>query len=91
MVAGSRKTRLLVYMVRIRQDVYFRLTHHALDPSTAQVLGSAANCDVRDIQLAIESANVAQKGYYSSTTAAKRGSLLQKWHDMVLEQAEDRK
>ncbi|KAE8343590.1 hypothetical protein BDV24DRAFT_172612 [Aspergillus arachidicola] len=64
-------------------------TFSVYDPSTAQVLGSAANCDVRDIQLAIESANVAQKGYYSSTTAAKRGSLLQKWHDLVLEQAED--
>ncbi|KAL6230914.1 hypothetical protein BDW75DRAFT_248278 [Aspergillus navahoensis] len=50
-------------------------TFSVYDPSTAQVLGSAANCDVRDIQLAIESAN--------------RGSLLQKWHDLVLEQAED--
>ncbi|KAL4952381.1 Aldehyde/histidinol dehydrogenase [Aspergillus filifer] len=59
------------------------------DPSTAQVIGSAANCDVPDIQLAIESANMAQKSYYSSNTAAQRGCLLQKWHDLVLEQAED--
>ncbi|CAG8909797.1 unnamed protein product [Penicillium egyptiacum] len=64
-------------------------TFKVYEPSTAQVLRTVANCDLKDVHSAIESANVARKKYYSSTTAAQRGSLLRKWHNLVIENVED--
>ncbi|KAL4881839.1 Aldehyde/histidinol dehydrogenase [Aspergillus karnatakaensis] len=60
-------------------------TFEVYDPSTAQALGKAANCTMDDMQAAIKSAHTAQEEYFTSTTAAARGALLQKWHDLVLE------
>ncbi|GIJ86521.1 hypothetical protein Asppvi_005410 [Aspergillus pseudoviridinutans] len=53
-----------------------------------QILGNVADCDVNDVNLAIESANAAQQEYYSSTTAAERGKLLRKWYDLVMANVE---
>ncbi|KAL3492434.1 Aldehyde/histidinol dehydrogenase [Aspergillus germanicus] len=64
-------------------------TFDVYDPSTAQVLGKTANCTLADMQRAIESAHVAQAEYYSSTTAAARGKILHKWHDLVMENIDD--
>jgi hypothetical protein len=55
-----------------------------LEPSTGQVLGAAANSSMKNMQTAIQSAHTAQQGYITSTTAAARGTLLQKWHDLVM-------
>ncbi|KAL5362561.1 hypothetical protein BJX96DRAFT_102720 [Aspergillus floccosus] len=66
-------------------------TFRVYEPSTAQVLGTVADCDVDDIRLAIQSANLAQESYYSSTTAAQRGALLRKWHVLIMENVESRK
>jgi hypothetical protein len=41
------------------------------------------------MQRAIESAHVAQSEYFASTTAAARGKILQKWHDLVMENIDD--
>jgi hypothetical protein len=41
------------------------------------------------MQRAIESAHTAQAEYFASTTAATRGKMLQKWHDLVMENIND--
>ncbi|KAJ5110116.1 hypothetical protein N7532_002761 [Penicillium argentinense] len=64
-------------------------TFSVQEPSTARVLGTVADCDLNDVQSAIKSAHAAQKSYYTSTTAAQRGSLLRKWHDLVIKNVED--
>lgn len=78
-------------MVRLQGSLFATLSYCSPEPSTAQVLGTVADCDLKDVQSAIESANLAQKSYYSSTTAAQRGIILRKWHDLVIENVEDRK
>lgn len=60
-----------------------------IEPSTAQVLGTAANSSMGNMQNAIESAHSAQQEYFASTTAAARGELLQKWHDLVMANTDD--
>ncbi|EAW17030.1 NAD-dependent succinate-semialdehyde dehydrogenase [Aspergillus fischeri NRRL 181] len=59
-------------------------TFDVYDPSTGQVLGTAANSNMENMQTAIQSAQTAQQEYFTSTTAAARGALLQKWHDLVM-------
>ncbi|KAL4868840.1 hypothetical protein BDV12DRAFT_196820 [Aspergillus spectabilis] len=59
-------------------------TFDVYEPSTGQVLGTAANSSMKNMQTAIQSAHAAQQGYFTSTTAAARGALLQKWHDLVM-------
>lgn len=60
-----------------------------LEPSTGTVLGTTANCDMAAMQTAIQSAYNAQPKYFFETTAASRGSLLRKWHDLVMANIDD--
>ncbi|KAJ5384538.1 succinate semialdehyde dehydrogenase [Penicillium concentricum] len=64
-------------------------TFDVYEPSTATVLGTVANCDMSAMQTAIQSAHDAQPTYFSETTAASRGSLLTKWHDLVMFNIDD--
>ncbi|KAL3455035.1 Aldehyde/histidinol dehydrogenase [Aspergillus heterothallicus] len=64
-------------------------TFDVYDPSTAQVMGKTANCTLADMQKAIKSADAAQAEYFASTTAAARGALLTKWHDLVMQNIDD--
>jgi acyl-CoA reductase-like NAD-dependent aldehyde dehydrogenase len=66
-------------------------SNHFSEPSTAQVLGTVADCDLDDMKSAIESAHEFQKSYFLSTTAPERANLLRRWHDLVMENVEDRK
>ncbi|KAL2832603.1 Aldehyde/histidinol dehydrogenase [Aspergillus cavernicola] len=59
-------------------------TFDVYEPSTGQVLGTAASSSMENMQSAIQSAHTAQQEYFTSTTAAARGALLQKWHDLVM-------
>lgn len=49
-----------------------------------------SNCDLADFQKAIASAEGAQEPYWLSTTAAERGALLRRWHDLLIENQDDR-
>ncbi|KAJ5981797.1 hypothetical protein N7522_013425 [Penicillium canescens] len=64
-------------------------TFNVNEPSTAQVLGTVADCDLDDMKSAIESAHEFQKSYFLSTTAPERANLLRRWHDLVMENVED--
>lgn len=59
------------------------------EPSTGGVLAQCANFQQPDFVEAIESAHVAFKEYYSSTTAKDRQALLRRWNDLILENADD--
>ncbi|EFX04610.1 succinate-semialdehyde dehydrogenase [Grosmannia clavigera kw1407] len=59
------------------------------EPSSEAVLGQVSNCSLEDFQTAIQSADVAQRAYFESTTGAKRGQLLRRWNDLVLENIDD--
>lgn len=65
-------------------------TDDDVEPATEDVLGRVANCDRDDIKRAIETADLGQKKFYKSTTAAQRGVLLRKWYDAIMENEEDR-
>ncbi|KAF3387321.1 Succinate-semialdehyde dehydrogenase [NADP] [Penicillium rolfsii] len=64
-------------------------TFNVYEPSTGAILGTTANCNMAAMQTAIYSAYDAQPKYFSETTAASRGSLLGKWHDMVMANIDD--
>ncbi|TGZ82315.1 aldehyde dehydrogenase [Ascodesmis nigricans] len=64
-------------------------TFEVYEPATEDVLGRVANCDRDDIKRAIETADLGQKKFYKSTTAAQRGVLLRKWYDAIMENEED--
>ncbi len=85
----KRNLRRIRFVSQYKPDPH--LSHTLSEPSTAQVLGTVANCDLNDIKSAIESADITQQAYHTSTTAAERGKLLRKWHDLVIANAEDRK
>jgi succinate-semialdehyde dehydrogenase/glutarate-semialdehyde dehydrogenase len=59
------------------------------EPVTATKISSVVSCDRANIQRAIESASIAQKLYYKSTTGAQRGVLLRKWYDLIVANADD--
>ncbi|KAE8142326.1 aldehyde dehydrogenase domain-containing protein [Aspergillus pseudotamarii] len=90
-VAAARDLELFVQNKAFIDGIWVRKeqTFSVYEPSTAQVFGSVADCDLSDVQLAIESAYAAQKSYYSSTTAAERGGLLRKWHNLIMENVEN--
>lgn len=65
-------------------------TFPVYEPSTGRVLLECSDFGQQDFIRAIE---VADKGYekFSSTTTAKeRGSMLRRWNDLILSNAEDR-
>jgi acyl-CoA reductase-like NAD-dependent aldehyde dehydrogenase len=53
------------------------------DPATAQLIGTAPECDVEDVQLAIEAA-VAAFSAFRSKTGRERSRMLKKWYDLVV-------
>ncbi|KAF7559259.1 hypothetical protein G7046_g4893 [Stylonectria norvegica] len=59
------------------------------EPSTATVLGQVSNCTLEDFHKAIDSANVAQRKYFESTTGTSRGALLRKWYELVVANHQD--
>ncbi|KAJ5923047.1 succinate semialdehyde dehydrogenase [Penicillium verrucosum] len=64
-------------------------TFDVYEPSTATVLGTAANCDMTAMQIAIQSAHDAQPKYFTETTAATRSLILTKWHGLVMDNIND--
>ncbi|KAK4949725.1 succinate semialdehyde dehydrogenase NADP+ linked [Elasticomyces elasticus] len=58
------------------------------DPVTDETIGTCPDFDSQDTEKAIEAAAVAFK-HFRKTTARHRSELLRKWHQLVLENAED--
>ena len=59
-----------------------------LDPASGQHLGNVPACDENDTRSAIEAAERALPNW-SAMTAHARAALLRKWHDLMLEHADD--
>ncbi|WAO87496.1 Succinate-semialdehyde dehydrogenase [Fusarium falciforme] len=64
-------------------------TFPVFEPASASILLDCSNFSRQDIQRAIVSANVAQKRFYTSTTASQRGKLLRTWYELILANKED--
>jgi len=60
-----------------------------VDPSTAQELSTVSNADQQDFVRAVDSAEIAQKDFYESTTGAQRGKLLHAWYSAIEANVED--
>lgn len=58
------------------------------DPATGAALGTVPDCGADDTARAIEAAAEAFRSW-RLTTAAKRARLLERWHDLLLENADD--
>jgi len=63
-------------------------TLEVLDPATGQHLGHVPACDGQDTRDAIEAAERALPSW-SALTAHARAALLRKWHDLMLQHADD--
>jgi len=63
-------------------------TLEILDPATGQHLGNVPACDEQDTRDAIEAAERALPAW-SGMTAHARAALLRKWHDLMLQHADD--
>lgn len=61
------------------------------DPSTGKVLGLVGDFGEDDFIRAIRSAEVAYRQFSRNTTAKERAVLLQRWEQLILENADDRK
>ena len=89
---GSRRRRhsqsLVSHVLRLLSVC---VTDRRQEPSSAEVLGHVADCDLEDFQQAITDADKAQHVFFETTTAAQRGSLLRKWNDLILANKKDRK
>lgn len=59
-----------------------------INPANGEVIASVANGDATDTEKAVQAAHVAFKTW-SQTTAKQRSTLLRKWHDLILENADD--
>jgi succinate-semialdehyde dehydrogenase/glutarate-semialdehyde dehydrogenase len=60
------------------------------EPSSGQTLAYCSNFAEQDFIEAIENADQGFRQYFFNTTAKQRSSLLRKWHELILENAEDR-
>lgn len=58
------------------------------NPATGEVLATVADCGAAETRQAIEAANTALPNW-RATPAAKRGALLRRWHQLILENADD--
>ncbi|OAP60151.1 hypothetical protein AYL99_05153 [Fonsecaea erecta] len=63
-------------------------TFEVTDPSTGALVGTCPECGVSDTEAAIDAAAVAFKAF-RATTARQRSDLLRKWHQLMLDNAED--
>lgn len=59
-----------------------------INPANGEVIASVANGDAADTENAVQAAHGAFKTW-SKTTAKQRSALLRKWHDLILENADD--
>ena len=59
-----------------------------LDPASGQHVGNVPACDEQDTRAAIEAAERALPEW-AALTAHARASMLRKWHDLMLEHADD--
>ncbi|KAK3063621.1 hypothetical protein LTS18_014046 [Coniosporium uncinatum] len=66
-------------------------TFPVYEPSTGTVLGDVANCTLEDFQTAIKSADIAQREFWATTTAAQRGGMLRRWFDLIMANQDDGK
>lgn len=58
------------------------------NPATGEVIGAVPDLAPADIAAAIEGAETAQKAWQKQTAGA-RGAILQRWHDLILENQDD--
>lgn len=63
-------------------------TLEVLDPASGQHIGNVPACDEHDTRAAIEAAQRALPAW-SALTAHARAALLRKWHDLMLQHADD--
>ena len=63
-------------------------TFEVTDPSTGRVIGSMPNMDAHDTETAIAAAHAALHSF-SKITGRKRGRMLRKWYDLMIEHADD--
>ena len=59
-----------------------------LDPANGQHIGNVPSCDENDARAAIEAAEAALPAW-SAMTAHARAALLRRWHDLMLQHADD--
>jgi len=96
MESGLRMTVDLMFLVcvlgsvdRMKSTAFLFSPLTETEPLTATNISSVVSCTRNDIQRAIESAAVAQKEYYRSTTGPQRGILLRKWYDLIVANVDD--
>ncbi|UNI23483.1 succinate semialdehyde dehydrogenase NADP+ linked [Purpureocillium takamizusanense] len=63
-------------------------TFNVNDPSSGELIGTCAECDVEDTKSAIRAAADAFKTF-RTTTGRERAKLLRKWYDLMVENSED--
>jgi succinate-semialdehyde dehydrogenase/glutarate-semialdehyde dehydrogenase len=63
-------------------------TFQVRNPADGTLIAEVADCGAAETRRAIEAAEAALAGW-SSKTAGQRAKLLQKWNDLILENAED--
>jgi succinate-semialdehyde dehydrogenase/glutarate-semialdehyde dehydrogenase len=63
-------------------------TLEVLDPASGQHVGNVPACDQHDTRAAIEAAAAALPAW-AAMTAHSRAAVLRKWHDLMLEHADD--
>lgn len=64
-------------------------TFPVYEPSTGEVLGQCADLGLPEFKEAIDAAAVGFRAFNKSTTAKQRGSMLRKWYDLIIENADD--
>ena len=64
-------------------------TFPVIEPSSGTVLAQCADLSKEHIISAIEAADKGYVTYYKSTTARERGQLLKKFHQRILDNADD--
>ncbi|RFU34904.1 hypothetical protein B7463_g1441, partial [Scytalidium lignicola] len=64
-------------------------TFEVFEPVTGKPFSKVTSLGKSEFNKAIESAKVAQKAYYESTTASQRGALLRKWYELVIANKKD--
>ena len=63
-------------------------TFDVVDPASGAVIASVADLGAAETSLAIDAAERAQRGW-AALTAKQRGSILRKWYDLMMENAND--
>ncbi|WP_334129085.1 NADP-dependent succinate-semialdehyde dehydrogenase [Sneathiella sp.] len=64
------------------------ITHDVTNPATGEVIGTIPDMGAAETRRAIEAARAAMPGW-ARKTAKERAGILRKWHDLMLENADD--